>query len=271
MTTAITPMEEVCKSIQSMEPKFKECLPAHVSAERFTRVAMNAIQNTPSLLELDRRSLYQELLKCASDGLLCDGREATIMSFKGLAKYNPMVGGILKKVRNSGELASIASNVIYKNDKFRYWTDGDGEHLEHEPLLFGDRGDKIGVYALAKTKDKAVYVEVMTTQQVNSVKAISKDKKFTPWNGPFEDEMWRKTAIRRLSKRLPMSTDLEQVIHRDDELYDLPDKEPVEPVTVPKNLEKVIDVKAEPKKLVVELAPEDMGETPEPAEQELPI
>lgn len=221
----IAPIDDVRNSLTKMKEQFKAALPPQISVDKFTRVAMTAIQANPGLLTTDRRSLFGELMKCAQDGLLPDGREATIQVYKikgvPAAKYMPMIGGILKKVRNSGELATITSQIVYENDKFRYWIDDDGEHVEHEPLLFGDRGAMFGVYALAKTKDNEVYIEPMNKDQVMAVKETSKAKDSGPWSGPFETEMWRKTAVRRLSKRLPMSTDLDEVIRRDDDLYDL--------------------------------------------------
>mgnify|MGYP006988334071 CR=1 FL=1 len=37
----------------------------------------------------------------------------------------PMIAGILKKVRNSGDLYSIVSRVVYAGDKFRNWIEKD--------------------------------------------------------------------------------------------------------------------------------------------------
>lgn len=223
--TVITPIEDVRNNLDRMKNEFSKALPPQISVEKFTRVAMTAIQAQQDLLQVDRKSLFGEIMKCAADGLLPDGREATIQVYriKGAptAKYMPMISGILKKVRNSGELATITSQMIYENDKFRYWIDDDGEHVEHEPQLFGDRGKKVGVYALAKTKAGEVYIEAMNEDQVVDVKNTSKAKEAGPWSGVFETEMWRKTVVRRLSKRLPMSTDLEEVIRRDDDLYDV--------------------------------------------------
>lgn len=219
-TKALTTVDEIRNSLTKMESQFKTVLPAHVSPERFVRVTMTAIQNEPRLQSVNRQSLYSELMKCATDGLIPDNREATVTIFGDQAKYLPMIGGILKKVRNSGELSSISSNIVFKEDKFRYWIDGNGEHIDHEPLMFGERGEAIGVYGIAKTKDGGIYIEVMDKAQVLAVKNVSKAKS-GPWSGAFEHEMWRKTVIRRLSKRLPMSTDLEQVIQRDDDIYDL--------------------------------------------------
>lgn len=223
-TKALTPVEKLRTQIIQMGPEFSKVLPEHVTVEKFTRVVMTAIQKDANLVRAEPSSLFEACVRCATDGLIPDGREAALTTFGGKAVYMPMVGGILKKVRNSGELASITAQVIHKNDSFRYWVDGDGEHLTHEPLLFGERGEMIGVYALAKTKDGDVYIEPMTIADVDKVRKVSKAQS-GPWKDWY-DEMAKKTAIRRLSKRLPMSTDLEDVIRRDDHLTELKDVTP---------------------------------------------
>ena len=237
----IKPIEEVRTNLVKMQEQFKMALPPQINPDKFIRVVMTALQQSPALVSANRQSLYGACMKAAQDGLLPDGREAALVMFGQEVAYMPMVGGILKKVRNSGELASITSQIVHKNDRFRFFIDGDGEHIDHEPLMFGERGEAIGVYALAKTKDGGIYVEVMDKAQVMAVKGASRAKS-GPWQGAFEHEMWRKTAIRRLSKRLPMSTDLEEVIKRDDEMYDLdkPEVAPAEPQTKPKKLKKLI-------------------------------
>jgi len=243
----ITPIEEIRGSLAKMEGQFKMALPKQINPDKFIRVAMTAIQQNPELAMADRRSLYASCVKCAQDGLLPDGREAALVIFKDAVSYMPMVGGILKKVRNSGELATITSQMVMKHDRFRFWIDGDGEHIDHEPLMFGERGEPIGVYALAKTKDGAIYVEVLDKAQVLAVKGVSKAKG-GPWSGAFEHEMWRKTAIRRLSKRLPMSTDLETVIRRDDDFYEFNNREEKPEVaspTKPRKLKKILKEKTE--------------------------
>jgi recombination protein RecT len=214
----IKPMDEFRNSLKLLEPQFKMALPNHIPVERFIRVAQTAIQSNPHLLTLDRSSLFAACVKSAQDGLLPNGSEAALVPFKDKVQYLPMVGGILKKIRNSGELSSITSQLVYEKDEFKYWIDSDGEHLKHEPNMFVDRGDLIGVYALAKTKDGGVYIEVMTMAQVDDIKKSSRSNN-GPWQGPFFTEMIKKSAIRRLSKRLPMSTDLESTLSADDDLY----------------------------------------------------
>lgn len=215
----IAPIDAFRGDFARMADQFKRALPPQVSHDKFMRVVETAVGANPELLAANRMTLYSSSMKAAQDGLLPDGREAALVIFGASVVYMPMVAGILKKVRNSGELASITAMIVHKNDKFKRWVDDQGEHLEHEPVTFGDKGDAIGVYAQARTKDGAVYLEALDSAQVAAVKTIAKSK--TVWEGPFAHEMWKKTAIRRLSKRLPMSTDLEAVILRDNELFDL--------------------------------------------------
>jgi hypothetical protein len=47
-------------------------------------------------------------VKLAQDGLLPDGREAAVVMFGNKAQAMPMIAGILKKVRQSGEVAKSA-------------------------------------------------------------------------------------------------------------------------------------------------------------------
>lgn len=209
------------KELEILKPELAKVLPAHVSADKFMRVVSTALAQSPDLRNSDRRALLTACVRCATDGLVPDGREAALVLFSGKAQYMPMVAGILKKVRNSGELLSIVANVVYEKDQFRYFVDDAGEHVLHQPnVTDAERGKFLCVYAIAKTKDGGVYVEVMSRSQIEQVRNVSKSKDSGPWRGWY-DEMARKTVIRRLSKRLPMSTDLETVIQRDDELYEL--------------------------------------------------
>jgi recombination protein RecT len=231
---ALLPIDEIRNRLMSEDVK-KELvmvLPPQMPVERFQRVAITALNKTPELVTCNRQSLYNSFMLAAQDGLLPDGREAAIVPYKNhgvpTATYMPMVRGLLKKIRNSGELKSIVANVVHEGDPFRYWVDEGGEHLLHEPILADEKRKVTFVYALAKTKDDGVFITVMSRREVEEVRAVSKAGGSGPWVA-WWDEMAKKTAIRRLSKVLPMSTDLDDLIRRDDELYDLEGKSETDP------------------------------------------
>lgn len=229
---ALKPIEEVRNSLTRMSGQFQMALPHHIPVDKFIRVAQTAISSSPNLLKADRASLFAACTKAAQAGLLPDGKESAMVPYKETVVFIPMVAGILKLVRNSGELSSITAQIVHEKDVFNYWIDEKGEHLEHRPNLLSDRGDAVGTYALAILKDGAVYIEFLTRAQVMAVKNVSRSASSGPWAGPFEHEMWKKTAIRRLAKRLPLSTDLDGVFQADNELYNL-DEQP-EPSEAPK-------------------------------------
>jgi recombination protein RecT len=227
MTNQISPVQEIKATLQRMSDQFKNALPSHIPVDRFIRVAQTAILNNPELARAERRSLMSACTKAAEAGLLPDGKESALVTFRDKAGvpqavFMPMTQGILKLVRNSGELKSITSHIVYKNDEFSFTIDESGEHLKHNPNFFGERGEPIGVYAMASLKDGGLYIEVMTKEQVMAVKNCARGKN-GPWQGDFESEMWRKSAIKRLAKRLPLSTDLEIALKSDDDLYSLDD------------------------------------------------
>jgi recombination protein RecT len=202
-----------------MRPEISRVLPPHVTPERFERITLTALQRTPDLLDTDRKSLFGAVMQCAQDGLQPDGREAALVKFGKQSAYMPMVAGLLKLARQSGEIASLTAQVVYEADTFDYWIDEHGEHLSHRPELVGDQGKAVAVYAMARTDNGESVVEVMRVSEIEKVRKASRSGN----NGPWKDwwsEMARKTAIRRLFKRLPRSTDrLDQAAHRDDQFY----------------------------------------------------
>lgn len=213
---SITPQDEVCLSLQKAEPTFKMSLPPQIPSAKFIRVAQTAIRQNPGLADLDRASLYAAFHKCAADGLLPDGREAAIVPFGKTATYMPMIQGICKKARNSGEIKTINAQIVYKNDSYEHWIDESGEHFKHVPAR-GERGEASLVYAFCQTKDEGVFFEELSMEDIGAIEKMSRQKG-GPWAGPFRTEMMRKSAIRRLLKyRVPSSTDIDDMIRENDE------------------------------------------------------
>lgn len=254
--TAETPREAKDRAVvpfrqqlEDMAGQFKAALPAHIPVERFARVVMTAIQQTPELLACERRSLWNAALKAAQDGLLPDGREAAMVIYNDkergkIVQYMPMIAGIRKKVRNSGEIATWDVYVVHANDEFAYEL-GDEPFIKHRPILDGDPGKVIAAYSVATLKSGEKSREVMTVAAIEKVRAVSraKDSKFGPWVNWYE-EMCRKTVARRHSKSLPMSTDLDDLIRQDDALYDFDGAREEAADTRPKSLASKLDMLA---------------------------
>jgi recombination protein RecT len=198
-----------------MGEQFRAALPAHITTEKFQRVLVTAVSTNMDLLNCDQRTLFAAAMKAAQVGLLPDGKEAALVAFGDKVQFMPMVAGVLKLIRNSGQLKSITAEVIRKNDEFDLYVDENGKRFKHRPDWFGDRGEVVGVYAHAVTTDGGVYIDVMSRDDVERIRAVSRSARRGPWVD-WWDEMAKKTVIRRLAKYLPSSSDLDGI--EDDDL-----------------------------------------------------
>ena len=230
------PLPMLHKALEKGTAQFQAALPAHIPVERFKRVLLTAVQNNPVLLGADRASFFNSAMRAAQDGLLPDGRDGALVIYKTKKKdgnrefwieavqWMPMIGGIRKKVRNSGEIATWDAHCVYEKDAFEFEL-GDDPYIKHKPFMGGDRGKIVAAYSVAVLKSGEKSREVMSVEEIRDVwrkSSKQKDKDGNP-TGPWKDhfgEMCRKTVARRHSKVLPMSTDLDDLIRRDDDLYD---------------------------------------------------
>ena len=225
------------QELEAMGSQFQAALPAHIPLERFQRVVMTAAQNNDFLLRCDRKSLWSACIKAAQDGLLPDGREGAMVPRKAwkLSKrlgrdvyevvWQPMIAGIRKKVRNSGEISVWDCHCVYSGDTFELQF-GDEPSIKHTYDMSRPRGELIGVYSVAKMKDGSKSYEAMSVPEIIEIRdqtdgwrAWTERKVPTPWHTHFA-EMARKTVARRHSKMLPMSSDLDDLMRRDEELYE---------------------------------------------------
>lgn len=199
-------------------------LPKHIKVDVFARLAAVAIFNNPLLLEADRQSVVNSLIMSAKDGLVCDGREAALVPFKtnvngrfiSKAQYMPMVDGVLKRVRQSGQVTLIASKAVFANDEFDFWSDEDGDHFKHKPTL-GEPGELVAVIAYAKMKDGTRHIELLRKWEIDRSRGASKqgNNDYGPW-AKYYDRMACKTGLHRVARRLPNSTEILEMLERGD-------------------------------------------------------
>lgn len=242
MTTTQSKGQLVLKrkdEIASIEGDIKKMLPPTIPSDKFIRTVQTALTLNPDLAEADKNSVLTSCMKAAADGLVLDGREAALVTFnkkqkdgswKKQAQYMPMVAGIVKRVRNSGEVSYLAAHIRHKNDTWKRSL-GLDPNLIHEPDD-DNPGEAVGVYAVCKFKDGSVDYEYMSKAEVEAIRKRSKSATSGPWVTDWE-EMAKKTVIRRLSKRLPVDSDVSRVVERVDEDYDF--QKEADPADVPQD------------------------------------
>lgn len=211
-------MKKLRLELDAAEMQLKAILPESIKSERFIRSVIVTVSASPTLLTADRRSLFDALFRCAGDGLLPDGREAalTYMRRTNSVQYIPMLNGILKRLRNSGIIHSVQTEMIYSKDHFE-WIQGTEQRIIHKPYFPGDRGEPTGVYALVKFKDGTFQFEIMSMADLKKIKGASRGVGDTPWVTWF-DQMARKAVFKRLSKWLPLDSSVQDLIAYDNEI-----------------------------------------------------
>lgn len=181
-------------------------------AAKFYTAAMQAIQRSPDLLDCTPQSLALCIFTSAQLGLKPGpSQECAYVGFnnKGTreATFIPMYKGLVKLAMNTGIVSSIYAETVYENDTFHF-SRGDTPRIDHSWIIDQVRGEMIGVYAIAKTSSGGTVSIVMSRKEVEAIKAKSRaaGSSYSPWNTDewTTAEMWKKTAIKRLSKILPM-------------------------------------------------------------------
>lgn len=221
-----SPYEALKGQLEKSKAEFMPLLgQSQQNVDRFIRVVLNAVMGNPDLLDADRRSLISACLRAAQDGLLPDGREAVLNIYNTKVKENgrdvwvkkaqylPMVGGLVKKLYESGEVTYIDAACVYEGDRFTYRR-GDEPKLEHEPTMSDEPGQIVAAYVVIKLKNGEVKREVMPRRDIEAVRGASKSKDSGPW-ATWYDQQAIKSVIKRAYKQLPKADAFEAVAEHD--------------------------------------------------------
>ena len=196
-------------------------LPKHIHPDRMIRLACTEFSKNKLLQKCTPASVFGAIIQASQLGLEIGVLgQAYLVPYKNNkeqayeAQFIPGYKGLISLARRSGEVTSIETHIVYDGDKFDLKL-GLDTHLEHVPLLKGDRGQPRLVYGVAKFRDGGHHFEWMSIGDVNKARQRSKSRDNGPWVTDYE-QMVRKTLIRRMANYLPMSIELQQAIQISD-------------------------------------------------------
>lgn len=193
-----------------------KALPRQVSAERFQRVVLTAINKTPELANCDIPSVLQAVMDCASLGLEMNTPlgMAYVIPFGRKAQLIVGYRGLQELAYRSGKVRTIYAELVYENDEFDVEL-GLHRTLKHKPAK-GDRGEVIHGYAVAHVDGCDPTFICMTAGEIDKIRKRSRSSNNGPWVTDWA-EMAKKTCIRRLAKSLPMTPEIGEAITREDD------------------------------------------------------
>lgn len=207
--------------IRAMEPQIKNALPTVMTPERFTRIVLTALSSNPKLGQCTPNSFLGAMMQAAQLGVEPNTPlgQAYLIPYrnKGTLECQFQLGykGLIDLAYRSGAVQSIQAHEVHENDEFEYSYGIDGT-IRHKPAL-KDRGPVIAYYGVWKTKDGGYGYEVMSVDDVISVRdqySKAADSKFSPWATNF-DAMAKKTVLKRALKYAPLKTEFARALSQD--------------------------------------------------------
>lgn len=208
---AASPMKNMQDLIISMKGQIEAALPSVITGERFARMVLTAMSNTPQLASCTPKSFLGAMMQAAQLGLEPNTPlgEAYLIPFRnhGTLECQFQVGykGMISLAHRSG--LYVQAHEVYENDEFdvEYGLD---PKLVHKPV-FNDRGNVVAYYGMWKDKDGNFGFEVMSREDIEAHArkySQSYGKGFSPWKTNF-DEMAKKTVIKKALKYAPLTTE----------------------------------------------------------------
>lgn len=184
-----------------------EILPKHITPERLIKTLLVAANRTPKLFECTQMSVLETINRAAELGLDLSGTlgEAYPVPFGNVCQLIIGYRGLEKLAWQSGEIASIDAEVVYEKDDFKF-KKGTEVVVDWSPYLKGDRGAVVGAYACVTMKSGGKLARFLPVSEIEKVRKVSRSGQSGPWT-QWWDEMARKTALRRVLKDAPLSTE----------------------------------------------------------------
>jgi recombination protein RecT len=200
----------------TMREQFARALPKHLSPERFARIAITALTRTPKLADCTQASVMKCLLDLSAMGLEPDGRRAHLIPYKNECTLIIDYKGLVELIRRSGDVVSLRAETVCEKDEFS-WVNGE---VSHAINWRQGRGKVQAVYAESVMKSGERQTAVMTFDEVEAIRKRSKAGTSGPWITDW-NEMAKKTVVRRLSKMLPISSEIMSAVEKDDEQFSI--------------------------------------------------
>ena len=210
--------------IGAYKTQFAKALPSAITPERFTRMALSAVNKTPKLQECTVESFLGALMQAAQLGLEPNTplEQAFVLPYYNNktrtleAQFQIGYRGMIDLAYRSGEVKNIQAHVVYENDEFDFQY-GLEERLFHRPAM-GNRGEATYVYAVFKLINGGNGFEVWPMDAVRKhaeTYSPNYSSNYTPWKTNF-DAMAKKTVLKQLLKYAPLKSEFVRGIAADE-------------------------------------------------------
>ena len=173
-----------------------------------SQFALQAIQRNSSLAKCEPNSIRDSIVNVAAVGLTLnpvDGYAYLVPEYNKATKRNECqlrisFKGLVKAATDTGLIEWVRAEIVREADTFVF--NGVDQKPEHHAQPFGERGDPVGVYCIAKLKSGDYMTDTMTWAEAMKIKGCAKTQ--AVWN-QWPEEMAKKAIIKRAQKQWPKS------------------------------------------------------------------
>ncbi|MFC9341409.1 recombinase RecT [Streptomyces sp. NPDC057020] len=204
--------------LRRYEEHVTEALPERVEPTAFFAAVRAAL---PTLKRCSPASKLQAVLTAARFGLAPDGKLAVIRADGAQATFIPTYRGYIDLMHRSGRVESVHVEMIYAGEEWSYEPSApyplDFTHKARPDLPKAQRGEAILAYAFARMRgggrSQVILLNRETAEEIRDEysegyrRAEESGARNSFWHTHFND-MWLKSAIRRLEKYVPTSAAL---------------------------------------------------------------
>ena len=217
MSQSLATVETIQGLLAQARTQIVKYLPRHLDADKMIYVALETVRADSFLRQCEPLSIVQSVLEASQLGLMLSNKlgHAYLVPRRdkkanNILKCQLLIGfrGFIALAHRTGKVSSIFAAIVHQGDEFTLKL-GTGRQLCHAPLVEPSKqGDWIGAYAVVEFRDGRTDFEWMTRQEIEKVKQCSESagEAWSPWRR-FEDEMIKKSPIRRMAKRLCLSSE----------------------------------------------------------------
>lgn len=215
--TAQNSLQNLYATIEKAKPAFMALGRKYIDPERFVRIVMAAARRPPkkenqkTILDCTPQSVVLACMEAAALGLEPETPQnhCYLIPYGNVCTLQMGYPGLEALALRDKTIKRIETRLRYARDTFKPQY-APKVNLEHLPCLDDDPGDVVGVYAIAHFADGDIDFEYMTAAEVDAIRD-RRSKSFDSANSPWktdEDEMRRKTVLKRACKRWGRSKEI---------------------------------------------------------------
>jgi len=224
VTTLQDSSQRLANALKKAQPAFQALGRQYIDPERFARIIMAAARRPPkregqkTILDCTTASVILACMEAASLGLEPETPQSHcyLIPYGNVCTLQMGYPGLEALALRDKTIKRIETRLRYAKDVFEPQY-APVVSLKHIPCLDDAPGDVVGVYAISHFADGDIDFEYMTIAQVNAIRdRRSKGANYdsSPWKTD-EDEMRRKTVLKRACKRWGKSKELKKALEID--------------------------------------------------------